>query len=78
MKKLALLGFIISILLLLDGFLAHDIFDIDLLSPAGWLILVLAIIFFAIICIADSTAKYTPSKTSKSKNVPEKDDKPIS
>ena len=74
MKKLALLGFVISILLLLDGFLTHDIFDIDILSPAGWLILLLAIIFFAIICIADSTTKKTPTKTSESKNISENDD----
>jgi hypothetical protein len=78
MKKLALLGFVISIMLLLDGFLAHDIFDIDILSPAGWLILLLAIIFFAIICIADSTTKYTPTKTPESKNISENDEDPIS
>jgi hypothetical protein len=73
MKKLALLGLIISILLLLDGFLAHDIFDIDILSPSGWLILLLAIIFFAIIFIADSTTKYTAKKTPESKNTSEID-----
>jgi len=77
MKKLALLGFVISILLLLDGFLAHDIFDIDILSPAGWMILLLAVIFFVIICIADSTTKYTPTKTPDSKNISQNDD-PIS
>lgn len=78
MKKLALLGFTISILLLLDGFLAHDIFDIDILSPAGWLILLIAIIFFVIICIADSGTKNTPAKTPESKNVSENDDDPKS
>ena len=66
MKKLALLGLAIPVLLLLDGFLTHDIFDRDILSPAGWLILLLALIFSAVVFIADSTTNYTAKKTTGS------------
>ena len=67
MKKLALLGLAIPVLLLLDGFLTHDIFDKDILSPAGWLILLLTLIFTAIIFIADATTKNAATKTTESK-----------
>ena len=73
MKKLALLGLAIPVLLLLDGFLTHDIFDKDILSPTGWLILALAIIFSAIVLIADATTKSAAAKTPASKIAPVED-----
>ena len=74
MKKLALLSLAIPVLLLLDGFLTHDIFDKDILTPTGWLILLLAMVFSAIIFIADATTKYTATKTPESKKTPVNDD----
>ena len=73
MKKLALLGLAIPVLLLLDGFLTHDIFDKDILSPTGWLILALAIIFSAIVLIADATTNSAAAKTPASKIAPVED-----
>ena len=73
MKKFAFLGLAIPVLLLLDGFLTHDIFDRDILTPTGWLILLLAIIFSAIVFIADATTKYTAEKTPASEITPVND-----
>ena len=78
MKKLALLGLVIPVLLLSDGFLTHDIFDKDILTPAGWLILALAIIFSAIVFIADITTKYTATKTPESEISPVNENEPKS
>jgi len=70
MKKFALLGLITLLLILLDGFLAHDIFDQDFLTPKGWLILLITIVLFVIIILADSTAKNTRDKTPEGKIPP--------
>ncbi len=70
MKKFALLGLITLLLILLDGFLAHDIFDQDFLTPKGWLILLIAIVLFAIIILADFTSKNTRDKTPEGKIPP--------
>lgn len=70
MKKFAFLGLTTLLLVILDGFLAHDIFDQDFLTPKGWLILLIAIVLFAIIILADSTSKNTPDKTSEGKIPP--------
>jgi len=76
MKKLSLLALAIPVLLLLDGFLTHDIFDRDILTPTGWLVLALAIIFSAIVFIADATTKYTATKTPGSKIASVEDHEP--
>lgn len=73
MKKLALLALAIPVLLLLDGFLTHDIFDKDILSPTGWLVLALAFIFSAIVLIADATTNSAAAKTPASKIAPVED-----
>ncbi len=78
MKKFALLGLAILVLLLLDGFLTHDIFDNNILTPTGWLILLLTIIFSAIVFIADATTNYTVTKTPESKITPANEDNPKS
>ena len=70
MKKFAFLGLTTLLLVILDGFLAHDIFDQDFLTPKGWLILLIAIVLFAIIILANTTSKNTPDKTSEGKIPP--------
>lgn len=73
MKKLILLSLAISLLIVLDGFLIHDIFDRELLSPVGWTILLLAIVLFGIILLADSTTKNAHPETPKGNIHNEKD-----
>ncbi len=57
MKKIAVLFIVIVLALIIDGTLTHDIFDYRLDSISAWLGLLLALVIFAIIALADSAKK---------------------
>ena len=56
MKKLAALTGLIIMLLIIDGTMTYDIFDLEHQSTEFWLTLALAVLIFIVILVAE----YTP------------------
>jgi hypothetical protein len=57
LKKAILFSILVVLALLLDGTLSYDIFDLRMLSSAGWLALLLVAIMCGTIAWAESTQK---------------------